>query len=657
MPFSEPALHVRLLDVAAGPHIVSLYNSLRSVLPEAVWWVTDEALGRIPFPVAPETPFCSEALLHEDLKSERIQEGQNTHKKPPPPGEVYPCCPGYCQGMAAFAYRGTVLGGIGLCHVPEERAELLIDILNLLSGYLDLVSHTLEGNDDLELVRSLWSETISVLDLDTLLRRVMDELLRTLSLDKGLIFLLDEDGMFYVAKSHGINADPLHQQPPPVARYDYGEKINLLLQRGTQCLHKDDPLLVWLESRMPDWSDKEILVVPFFRNEYLIGMFVTPVSPRPTFSPSRHRLLNLLSTGAATALDNALIFKRMHERRLALSTIHTVHRLMGSTRSVEDLLSRAAQQARQLLRSEKCSVMLFNNDRSCLVPRFTWGLAEQEVGSCPVQPGVGLIGWVAETYEAFVYNPGSDNPPPWKDNGERYSNRSYLVVPLIDEDLEGVLMLSGRKERFSPGDREILITLAEQIVIAVHNAAIREGERRININTLRGIANLLERGTPSRPGWTARISALSEKMAKKVSLKEENLENLIFASLLSHSGLLRSVNMFPAQSNSNPRIDRQISCEIIQSLGLPPEVAGIVSHIDERFDGRGEPKGLTGDAIPLASRILQVVTGYIALVEPGMRPNREALSQERALAILKRRAGSVYDPELLEALQEVTESE
>jgi len=657
MPFSEPALHIRLLDVAAGPHIVSLYNSLRSVIPEAVWWVTDETLGRIPFPVAPETPFCSDALLHEELKNQRIQEGQQTHKKPPPPGEVFPCCPGYCQGMAAFTYRGILLGGIGLCHVPEDRSELLVDVLNLLGGYLDLVSHTLEGNDDLELVRSLWSETISVLDLETLLRQVTDELLRTLSLKKGLVFLLDEDGMFYVARSHGVDAEPLHQQPPPVARYDYGDEINLLLQRGIQCLHTDDPLLNWLKSAIPEWSDKEILAVPFFRNDYLIGMFVTPVSPRPTFSPSRHRLLNLLSTGAATALDNAMIFKRMHERRLALSTIHTVHRLMGSTRSVEDLLARVAQQARQLLRSEKCSVMLFDRDRKLLIPRFTWGLEEQEAGSCPVLPGVGLIGWVAETYEAFVYNPASDYPPPWKDNGERYQNRSYLVVPLIDEDLEGVIMLSGRRDRFSPGDREILITLAEQIVIAIHNAAIRERERRININTLRGIANLLERGTPGTPGWTARISALCESLAGELGLSAENTENLVFASLLSQSGLLQSVSLAPAPSGRDRRTNRQISCEIIQRLGLPQEVSEIVTHTDERYDGHGEPNGLSGEAIPLASRILQVTTAYVAMTEPGMRPNREVFSRERAITILKKRAGTIYDPKLVDLLEHVTETE
>ena len=86
MTVSEPVLHLRLVDIAANPHIMSLYNSLRSVLPEAVWWVSDETLGRIPFPAAPTTPFCSEALLNEDLRNQQIQKGQQLHIHPPPPG-------------------------------------------------------------------------------------------------------------------------------------------------------------------------------------------------------------------------------------------------------------------------------------------------------------------------------------------------------------------------------------------------------------------------------------------------------------------------------------------------------------------------------------------------------------------------------------------
>ncbi len=653
MALSEPALYLRLVDIAANPHIVSLYNSLRSVLPEAVWWVSDEALGRIPFPAAPTTPFCSEALLNETLRNLQIQKAQELHRKPPAPGEIVPCCPGFCQGMAVFSYRSRSLGGIGLCHVPESQANLLGGILTLLSGYLNLLSHTLEGNDDLEIVRSLWSETITVLDLNTLLRRVMDEVFRTISVDSGLIFLADEDGMFFVAHAEGADPETFQRQMPSIGRITYAKQIARLLQKGTQCLDADDPLAVWIRANWPDWADKKILVFPFFRNEYFVGLFATGVVHPPAFSTSRHRLLDLLSTGGATALDNAMMFKRLNERRTALSTIHTVHRLIGNTDTVQDLICRVSQQARQLLKAGKCALLLYDNRRENLIPRFTLGLDENEIGSHPAKPGEGLIGWVAESYQAIIYNPLPECSPPWCEDGRRYPERSYLAVPLIDEDMEGVLMLSGRKDLFTPGDRETLITLAEQIVLAIHNAFVREGERHLAINTLRGMANLLERGDPTTSGWTVEIADFSDRLARQLRLPERDRNDLLYASLLCRASLLRSANVFLSDPIPFPRVDLKISCDFIQSLGLSDRVQRIVSAVGEHYDGSGEPDGLAGNQIPMASRILAVATAYIAMTSSGMRGDRKALTSKEAMEILRRRAGTTYDPEVIKALGEI----
>jgi HD-GYP domain-containing protein (c-di-GMP phosphodiesterase class II) len=653
MALSEPALYLRLLDIAANPHIVSLYNSLRNVLPEAVWWVSDETLGRIPFPAAPTTPFCSEALLNENLRNLQIEKAQELHRKPPLPGEVVPCCPGFCQGMAVFSYRSRSLGGIGLCHVPESQAHLLGGILTLLNGYLNLLSHTLEGNDDLEIVRSLWSETITVLDLNTLLRRVMDEIFRTISVDSGLIFLADEDGMFFVAHAEGVDPETFQCRPPAIGRISYAKQIARLFQKGTQCLDADDPLAVWIRANWPDWADKKILVVPFFRNEYFVGLFATGVAQPPAFSPSRYRLLDLLSTGGATALDNAMIFKRLNERRTALATIHTIHRLIGSTDTVQDLICRVSQQARQLLKAGKCALFLYDNRRENLIPRFTLGLDENEIGSRPVKPGEGLIGWVAESYQAIIYNPIPESCPPWRKDGSRYPERSYLAVPLVDEDLEGVLMLSGRKDLFTPGDRETLITIAEQIILAIHNAFVREGERHLAVHTLRGMANLLERGDPTTAGWTVEIADLSDRLARHLRLPERDRNDLLYASLLCRSSLLRSANMFHSDPASFPRVDLKISCDFIQSLGLSERVQRIVSAVGEHYDGSGEPEGLAANQIPIASRILAVATAYVAMTCAGMRGDRKVLTPQEAVEVLHRRVGTFYDPVVIKALEEI----
>lgn len=65
----------------------------------------------------------------------------------------------------------------------------------------------------------------------------------------------------------------------------------------------------------------------------------------------------------------------------------------------------------------------------------------------------------------------------------------------------------------------------------------------------------------------------------------------------------------------------------------------------ERWDGRGYPRGLAGDAIPLAARIVALADVYDALTS--VRPYKEAWSHERALEWVRAGAGAHFDPRLV----------
>jgi HD-GYP domain-containing protein (c-di-GMP phosphodiesterase class II) len=68
----------------------------------------------------------------------------------------------------------------------------------------------------------------------------------------------------------------------------------------------------------------------------------------------------------------------------------------------------------------------------------------------------------------------------------------------------------------------------------------------------------------------------------------------------------------------------------------------------ERWDGRGYPDGLTGEDIPLGSRVIAVCDAFHAMTED--RVYRKAMSQEGAIAEIERCAGSQFDPVCVGAL-------
>jgi HD-GYP domain-containing protein (c-di-GMP phosphodiesterase class II) len=78
--------------------------------------------------------------------------------------------------------------------------------------------------------------------------------------------------------------------------------------------------------------------------------------------------------------------------------------------------------------------------------------------------------------------------------------------------------------------------------------------------------------------------------------------------------------------------------------------AKVVRSSHERFDGQGYPDGLSGEQIPLASRIIFVCDAFHAMTSD--RPYEPAQSVDSALAELDRCAGSQFDPEVVAAFRE-----
>ena len=72
----------------------------------------------------------------------------------------------------------------------------------------------------------------------------------------------------------------------------------------------------------------------------------------------------------------------------------------------------------------------------------------------------------------------------------------------------------------------------------------------------------------------------------------------------------------------------------------------VVAH-HERWDGKGYPYGLSGEAIPLGARILAVADSFDAMTSD--RPYRKALAIADARKELQRCAGNQYDPRVVAA--------
>jgi diguanylate cyclase (GGDEF)-like protein len=90
--------------------------------------------------------------------------------------------------------------------------------------------------------------------------------------------------------------------------------------------------------------------------------------------------------------------------------------------------------------------------------------------------------------------------------------------------------------------------------------------------------------------------------------------------------------------------------EIVGRIGSLAPIVPWIRHAHEHWDGSGYPDGLSGEAIPLASRVLLVADAFDAMTSD--RPYRRALSHDDALAELRRHAARMFDPRCVAILDE-----
>jgi putative nucleotidyltransferase with HDIG domain len=91
----------------------------------------------------------------------------------------------------------------------------------------------------------------------------------------------------------------------------------------------------------------------------------------------------------------------------------------------------------------------------------------------------------------------------------------------------------------------------------------------------------------------------------------------------------------------------KFGADMLACVNSPDPLVAIVLHHHENWNGGGYPDRLAGTGIPLGARILAIIDCYDALTSD--RPYRRALPRETAVALIRERRGTMYDPAVVDA--------
>jgi diguanylate cyclase (GGDEF)-like protein/putative nucleotidyltransferase with HDIG domain len=150
-----------------------------------------------------------------------------------------------------------------------------------------------------------------------------------------------------------------------------------------------------------------------------------------------------------------------------------------------------------------------------------------------------------------------------------------------------------------------------------------------------------------------RVKLFAGRMGEAVGLSELEIEAVKAGALLHDIGkigipayILNKPGKLTEHEFEQMKMHTIIGADMLSNVDFRYPVVPIVRHHHERWDGRGYPDGLKGDAIPITARILTLVDNYDALRSD--RPYKTGMTREEALTYIKENAGTFFDPKLVE---------
>ncbi|OIO40145.1 MAG: hypothetical protein AUJ75_00460 [Candidatus Omnitrophica bacterium CG1_02_49_10] len=343
-------------------------------------------------------------------------------------------------------------------------------------------------------------------------------------------------------------------------------------------------------------------------------------------------------------LELSKLYDTIRPRAIALSTIHTVHRVLSSTLNLDELLPKVARLCLQVLRAKRCHIMLFDDTKKYLASKAFIDIDDDKAGlKAKVKIGRGVEGRAAEKGEASL-------------------KPSYICVPLIDEDVMGVISASQKinKEPFSAFDLEILTTLAEQTVTAIKNAQLYEEQERIIIGSVKSLSMMLDAKIPNTYVHCPAFPNITIALGKEMGMARKALNSLYCAALLHDAGklgmpeeVLRKKTRLSDKEYTLIRKHPIETAKILKPMDALTPAIPIILHHHERYDGKGYPSGLKGDEIPIGARIMAVVTAFDAMV--CKRPYRHCATVSEATSEIKMNSGAQFDPNVVKAFLRIEE--
>ena len=272
--------------------------------------------------------------------------------------------------------------------------------------------------------------------------------------------------------------------------------------------------------------------------------------------------------------------------------------------------------------------------------------------------------FIADALFEFTRRVKAENAPIVENESDKLPDSSGLVnlsaLPVAARGKEsGVLLLANKRSGdFNEQDTKLLLSIGQHAGVALENVRLHHELNEAYASTIAVLADAIEAKDAYTRGHCESVMRLAVEVGRRLELKGEKLDEVRYSALLHDVGkigvpdgiLLKPGKLMDEEFmiiQKHPAIGR----DLVSRVPTLNRLTDAILHHHEKWDGSGYPEGLAGEGIPLVARIVGAVDAFDAMTTP--RPYRDVVSHEDALTELKRCAGTQFDPQIVELIDQI----
>jgi PAS domain S-box-containing protein len=513
----------------------------------------------------------------------------------------------------------------------------------------------------------------SSLKTEELLDSIINNIQNVIPFEAASIIMI-ENGHGKIARSIGF-AEKGYSSYLEQNIFDYSKypSIQEMINSGLYVLIPDTQTSsTWVHDNKVPWKILSCVEAPIKEDDKVIG-FVTLNSSKSNFYTEEHaHQLTAFTDQVSIAMKNTRLFEDTQRRMKRMNAMTLIDQAINSSLDINVSLEVVLMQALEQLGVDASDILLVNHVSNSLTFAKARGFKTSEITKSKLSLGAGLSGQAIMERRIVAIPDLKSTPESYFRNLliEKEGFVSYYCVPLITKGLiKGVMEVYFRRPFNADAEwMEFLEMLAQQSAIAINNAELLNSLQISNNDlknaydsTLQGWVEALDLRDKENDGHSLRVTDATLRLAIHFNFEDKEMTGIKRGALLHDIGkisisdtILNKPGPLSDEEWIIMRKHPEFAFQLLSKTRYLRDALVIPYCHHEKWDGSGYPRGLKGEAIPLAARIFAIVDVWDALISD--RPYRSAWSREKALEYIQAQSGKHFDPQVVKVFVEYLKS-